>query len=290
MLPNVTERKSDGFLYRLETADRASAVARVHDYYEIFRVAQGHFYCSVEGREYSLSPGDIILILPGERHIPVLRSSDGEYALQLIRFEREYLTGKFPDILNVFDKKPVGERSYIPASLASKYAVDIIFSQLHEYSVSDKDEAETVLCLCSLVLVTKISEVLKYEYSSDVTGASGELRLKKNIKKITDYINENITASINLDGIANYLYLDKSYVCRLFKRETGLTINTYINMTRIAMAKQMISDGVLPRDVYTRCGYNDYSTFYRAFRRHAGITPEEFKRGYSDSLSRRRST
>ena len=276
MPPHKTERKAEGFLYRAESAQGISTRAHVHDDYEIFRVSDGDFHCAIESTEYRLYTGDIIFILPGERHITSSRA-DGTYAYQLLRLNREYLTKKFPDVLDTIDNKPPGKRNYIPASLASKYAIDIIFSQLHEYAVSGKGEAELMLRLCSLVLVTKISEILKYEYSSD------ELRLKKNIKKITDYINENITAPINLDRIANYLYLDKSYVCRLFKRETGLTINTYINMSRIAIAKQLITEGTLPRDAYTRCGYNDYSTFYRAFRRHAGVSPEEFKRGYSNN-------
>ena len=302
MAPYKTERKIDGFFYCSETAERGSAEARTRgnspeaptapeapaapeapETYEIFRVLEGHFYCAVEGQKYSLSPGDILFTLPNERHTTAPDTNEA-YTRQIIQLERGYLTEKFPDIVSKLDKKPAGRQNYIPASLASKYAVDIIFSQLHEYALSDKDEAETMLRLCSLVLVTKISEILKYEYTS------GEIRLKKNIKKITDYINDNITAPINLDGIANYLYLDKSYVCRLFKRETGLTINAYINMTRVSMAKQMISSGTSPRAAYTRCGYNDYSTFYRAFRRYAGITPEEFKRGYSDNQDRRRET
>ena len=278
VLSNNTERTSEGFFYRMETETHISPDAHTRNGYGIFRVFEGHFHCSVEGEEYNLSPGDIIFTLPEERRISASRSNSPS-SRQLIMLERDYLTEKFPDATSELDKKAIGRCNYIPASLASKYAIDIIFSQLHEYAASDKDEAETMLRLCSLVLVTKISEILKYEYSS------GELHLKKNIKKITDYINDNITSAINLDGIANYLYLDKSYVCRLFKRETGLTINSYINMIRVSMAKQMISGGTLPRDAYTRCGYNDYSTFYRAFRRHAGMTPEEFKRGYSNNQS-----
>ena len=290
-----TERKINGFFYRFETAERVSVDAHAHGTYEIFRISAGssggvgssgglgHFSCTIEGQEYTLSTGDIIFMLPGERHMSV-SNADGACSRQIIRLEREYLTDKFPDVVSELDGRPRGKCSYIPASLASKYALDIIFSQIHEYAASDKDEAETMLHLCSLVLVTKISEILKYEYSDD------KLQMKKNIKKITDYINDNITDAINLDGIASYLYLDKSYVCRLFKRETGLTINEYINMTRIALAKQMILSGTLPRDAYTRCGYNDYSTFYRAFRRHAGVSPEEFKRGYANNQNYRRET
>ena len=282
------ERKEDGFLYRTESSELPSADLHTHTVkenaaYEIFRVSEGQIFCTIEGQEYDLSPGDIIFKLPDERYTS-MSNADNTYTRQLLRIERGYLTDKFADILTELDKKPSGKRNYIPASLASKYAIDIIFSQLHEYAASDKDETETMLCLCSLVLVTKISEILKYEYSADT------IRLKKNIKKITDYINENIAAPINLDAIANYLYLDKSYICRLFKRETGLTINAYINMLRISMAKKIISEGTLPRDAYMLCGYNDYSTFYRAFRRYAGITPGEFKHGYCDNQDKRRAT
>lgn len=267
--------KTDGLLYRMEASDRVSVEAHSHSSYDVLRVIQGDFYCKVEAREYILAPGDIVFASPGERHTLMSRS-DGAHARQLIRLDRSRLIDKFPEILTELDKKPMGEKNYIPSGLAVRYSIDTLMSQIHEYASSDRDEAETMLRLCSLMIMAKIGEILKYEYSS------GEPHIKKNIKKITDYINENITGAINLDSIARYLYLDKSYICRLFKRETGITINSYVNMRRVTLAKQMMSGGAAPRDTYMRCGYNDYSTFYRAFRRYAGMGPEEFRRGYSD--------
>ncbi len=263
-----------GDIFYSSLVSRSSGLA-VHDDYEIFRVARGRCGCIVEGSEYELAAGDVIFILPGERHMTEAHGSDKCYG-QLVRIGRGYLAHTIPDVTDAAAEKPAGEMNCIPVGIARKYGFDAIFEQLHGYALSDRRGAETSLRLCSLMLVSKIGEILRYEYSP------GELPIKKNIKKITDYIAENISGTINLDGIANHLYLDKSYICRLFKHETGLTINNYINISRISLAKQLIAEGMSPRDAYTRCGYNDYSTFYRAFRRCAGIGPEEFRRSCED--------
>ncbi len=241
---------------------------------KIFRASQGHFKCTVEGSEYLLSAGDVIFTLPDEK-ITITPGGDAVCSGQLLDISREcverfVLENGEPPV------KPAGERNYIPLIIADKYCFGLIFSQLHEYVRSGKNEAPKMLKLYSDILMLKIREILRYEYFS------GELSVKKNIKKITDYINEHIASAINLDSIASYLYLDKSYVCRLFKRETGMTINTYINMSRVSIAKRLIASGVPPRAVCGRCGYNDYSTFYRAFRRHTGMSPEEYRLGRAE--------
>ena len=57
----------------------------------------------------------------------------------------------------------------------------------------------------------------------------------------------------------------------------GISITDYISMQRIAMAKKLISQGGSASKIYSECGFNDYSSFYRAFVKNFGYSPKEEK-------------
>ena len=47
----------------------------------------------------------------------------------------------------------------------------------------------------------------------------------------------------------------------------------------VVLSKQMMDAGELPTHVYTKCGFNDYSSFYRAYVKYFGTAPTEKKDG-----------
>ena len=78
---------------------------------------------------------------------------------------------------------------------------------------------------------------------------------------------------LSLDELSNFFFLSKSQLCRLFKKATGTTLWHYITVKRLAKAQELISGGAHPTHIYTHCGFNDYSTFYRAYVKTYGIAP-----------------
>ena len=91
--------------------------------------------------------------------------------------------------------------------------------------------------------------------------------------RITQYLNENMEANISLDDICQRFYLSKSQLCRIFREATGVTVKQYLNAKRLVRAKQRIDAGEPPTYVYLRCGFNDYSSFYRAYVKYYGVSP-----------------
>ena len=88
---------------------------------------------------------------------------------------------------------------------------------------------------------------------------------------------DNPVKMLNLK-IKDRLYVSESYLFRLFKRELHQTPLKYIREKRLMMAKKMLSEGERPTAVCSRCGFSDYTTFYRNYVAFFGYPPSERER------------
>lgn len=99
------------------------------------------------------------------------------------------------------------------------------------------------------------------------------------IDDIIDYLTDNISADITLDFLAEKFFINKYYMCHTFKKQTGITIKEFMNTRKITKAKQMLSEGADIMGLCYECGFNDYSTFYKAFKKLTGKSPKDFLTG-----------
>src|SRR5699024_1573321 len=98
----------------------------------------------------------------------------------------------------------------------------------------------------------------------------------KQVDDIINYINKNIHEDIPLERISSKFYISTSYICRIFKSATGMTINKYITARRISIAKSLLAQGLTVNEVCEECGYNNYSNFVKAFTKTVGISPKKY--------------
>ena len=56
---------------------------------------------------------------------------------------------------------------------------------------------------------------------------------------------------------------------------TGTTVWDYILTKRLIAAKDMLMNGYRPNIVSEKCGWEDYSAFYRAYKLHFGVAHKE---------------
>ena len=82
--------------------------------------------------------------------------------------------------------------------------------------------------------------------------------------------------NITLKSLCELFFTNRQTLTKFFKDYTNLTIHNYITMVRIEQAKQLIYKGIQPSTLHLMCGFNDYTTFYRAFKKTEGITPQQF--------------
>ncbi len=84
--------------------------------------------------------------------------------------------------------------------------------------------------------------------------------------------------TLSIKDISEHVFLSSSYICTIFKNETGLTLNQYLTDFRIDKAKKLLTD---PRykitDISARVGYSDGNYFGKTFKKLVGMSPSEYR-------------
>ncbi|MGB8453537.1 MAG: response regulator [Anaerocolumna sp.] len=89
-----------------------------------------------------------------------------------------------------------------------------------------------------------------------------------------NYRNENLSVK----DISEHVFLSSTYVCTLFKNETGKTLNQFLTEFRIEKAKNMLMDSRYKiTDISAKAGYSDSNYFGKAFKKIVGLSPSEYR-------------
>lgn len=95
---------------------------------------------------------------------------------------------------------------------------------------------------------------------------------------VKKYIAEHIDSDVSLNRLARAVYLNPSYLSRLFKTTTGSTITDYLSTVRIEAAKQLLTDSEKKiQDISLAVGIDSPIYFSRFFKKATGYTPQEWR-------------
>lgn len=120
---------------------------------------------------------------------------------------------------------------------------------------------------------------------------SGKMRFhKRNIgasKPITtciDYIYAHIKERITIEDLAEYTSLSASYLSRLFKKETGVSVSEYVREKKIEKAQHLLRfcDFSLI-EIANYLSFSSQSHFIQLFKDFTGITPKKYRDLYACS-------
>ena len=99
------------------------------------------------------------------------------------------------------------------------------------------------------------------------------------VKRVTTYMRSMMEQEIGLDELAALVSLSRFHFCTAFRLATGHTPHQWLTNLRIARAKEMLTDPLLPVTEIGLCvGYQTPSSFAASFRKLTGATPSEFRR------------
>ena len=244
-----------------------------HDFYEIYYFLSGHVTYCIEGRNYQLEPGDILLMAPEELHQPLVQSGQG-YERYVLWIDRRYLaqlSTPEADLSACFQPEHPNRRRVLRPGLESSAQIKLLLQILLPQQNQD---GYTLLWQQSLIalLLARINQLCPL---SPVIEPNDQLT--STVSQVVRYIDEHITEPISLEDLAGQFYLSKYHLLREFQKRFGTTIHKYIQKRRLLLAKGLLNQGLRPSVIYTQCGFRDYATFYRAFVGEYGLSPREYQ-------------
>ena len=89
------------------------------------------------------------------------------------------------------------------------------------------------------------------------------------------YINDHLRGDLSIEALSARFYLSKYHMLRKFKEETGYSMHQYVLEKRILAARHLILAGMPATAASLECGFKDYSTFSRAYKKILGQTPSD---------------
>jgi two-component system response regulator YesN len=99
-------------------------------------------------------------------------------------------------------------------------------------------------------------------------------------EEIKQYIHSHYGEDLTRLSLAEVFYLHPDYLARIFKKETGVSLGTYVIGARIAAAKQLLRTTTMSVfAVAKKVGYANYSYFAKVFKQETGMSPNEYKQG-----------
>ena len=101
------------------------------------------------------------------------------------------------------------------------------------------------------------------------------------ILELVQYMDAHLAEDLDIDDLAERFYISKYHMMRLFRRETGYTVHTYLCQRRLQQARELIDGGMRATEACYRSGFRSYSSFTRAYAKHFGTTPTGRKESHT---------
>ena len=98
------------------------------------------------------------------------------------------------------------------------------------------------------------------------------------VSRVILYMQDHLTEPISVQQLADMVYVSKSYLSRLFKQKTGVSLMDYLNSLRMESAKAMlVASNLNTEEIAYQTGYHSTKFFYRAFRAYTGMSTREYR-------------
>lgn len=246
-----------------------------HDFSKIVILIDGDLTYYIEGKAYILKPWDILFVNKNEIHKPVVNPN--KYYERIViwlnpDFMAKYAQGN-NDLLKCFEVAVKNNYNLLRLNMKSIEIIKNLIQDIQNCNNSNEFGSEILkesLFVQLMVLMNRL--FLNSDKNRDIE----DIQYDKTIEGVLNYINSNLENDLSIDTIASEFFISKYYLMRKFKNQIGSSIHNYVVQKRLILARSLISDGLSMSSVCSRCGFNDYSSFVRAFKKVYGVSPSNY--------------
>ena len=256
-------------LFHLKDKGETKVDYHYHEFYKLLFFVSGKGGYFVEGKRYSLTPGDIILI--GKQCVHRPEFEPGVPCERIILYiSPEFLLRESSSSCQLAD---CFSKEYDHVLRPSEKIRKTLFSIVSniEQELSSKRYGKEIVS--TGMLLRLMVEIARSIFHKEVQKPAPMLPKSKRMLDIMHYLDAHLTEDINIDLLAEMFYISRFHMMRRFREETGTTIHAYISDHRLMLARDWIGQGIPATEVCFQCGFGSYSSFSRAYGKFFGTTP-----------------
>ncbi|MDO4267064.1 MAG: AraC family transcriptional regulator [Eubacteriales bacterium] len=248
-----------------------------HGFYEILFVAGGDVQYLLEDRRFQLQRGDILLIPPGISHRPLFPENMSvpyeRLALWLHSDFVEHLKSLNPDLDFAFQTCRARANYLLRTPVSTWSALGALFRTIYRESTEQKLGWDVAISAHSATLLVHLGRTLYYLEAVEPVTETDSL-----FDDLFQYVLSHYQERISLQTTAQQFLVSTSTVSHLFQKRLGISFYHFLTQRRLIAAKNAILSGASIQSVWEPCGFADYTTFYRSFRREYSLSPRDFIR------------
>ena len=271
---------ADGFHIQRITHSTEAVKLHSHAYYQVYYVHSGRIIHHVPYAAAELSGSDVFILPPDVPHFIELPEETADfYSMSFMpdffqgsegssRLAADFLHHMTASAAECIQPKISLPEEDIPF-------IETLFGRILKEFASDRaGKKEIIHAYVSLFLSILARSYFEEEAES--------LRLQTKRDTITHcvaYIRNHFDEDLTLAEMARRFAMSRTGFCNLFASVTGTSFKNYLNGYRIQKACEMIRSGEKVSNVSLLCGYSDYSTFHRNFKKYMSVSPAEYREG-----------
>ena len=215
---------------------------------------------------------------PFERELNVyrlIRSGDSDAVrAQFERLRPTFFVGK-----GTLSDDPVRNIMYhfvTSVALVSRFCVEGGLGHDTAYTLSDiyiqrADKLNDVEKIVDLFLEMQL------DFAERMKTLKKENVISLHVRKCIDYIYEHLHEELTLKVLSEQTGLNPSYLSKLFSRETGMSVKSFIIRAKISTAENLLTDSEFScLDISLALGFSSQSAFISVFRKEKGMTPKKY--------------
>jgi AraC-like DNA-binding protein/mannose-6-phosphate isomerase-like protein (cupin superfamily) len=245
-----------------------------HTECELSLFISGEGTYQVNDKEYTFTPGDVLLFGSNETHC--ITNIHSEIDLLNIHFE-PHILWENPDsieLLTLFFSRNNNFKNIFKNDQVLQEKILKIESELFHKNICHVTETKHHL-FSALIYILR-----NYNYTlSDTEFSKKHLHTIKSMKKAISYIDENLDKKITLSEIAQTTHMTDNYFSCIFKKMNGISPWDYITIKRVEKAITLLQNTDKSKlEIAEMCGFSSSSNFYKMFSKITGKTPSNYSK------------
>lgn len=247
-----------------------------HDFYELYIHLNGAKYYCIDENVYQIEPNQLMIVPPFTMHGHIGSHTPVNYERAFLYITPSLLKSAGANVMDLdsFLSK-CGSRKQYQHLMSAEDAQNCTF--LIKEMMAGLNDTTPMGRFSNYSKMLSFLQIV----CNTVQLSSSEAQpvvVNEPMQEVLSYINEHFTQPLKLENLAHQFGISVSYLSHEFGKYTGRSVYDYILYRRVLQAKEMINSGVNLNETAYRCGFGDYSSFLRCFKKMSGMSPNAYRK------------